>query len=248
MEFLESVTDRIVQSKLILQGEVLSCTDSSQEECLRRLLFATNKVYAPALKKRIAGYEFMAVVMIFGLAFTLVSMRIMNAPAEVLSVLLLIFGGIIALTFVDHMVSYRAPSRSLFERRISGRLTVWLYFIGLTILAICFVGLPTLEKGEALLNTMRLYGGTIGGTLLTGSLCLAINTWRPKTEPQAEVLTEGVIYLGGGRFTRKQVEDLENGICPRCGMKMTPSPLHLDDAQRYYCSNCAEFFSVRPRS
>jgi DNA modification methylase len=56
MEFLESATDRIVQSKLILQGEVLSCTDSSQEECFRRLLFATNKVYAPGFLRIRKGF------------------------------------------------------------------------------------------------------------------------------------------------------------------------------------------------
>ena len=39
-----------------LQGEVLSCTESSEEECFRRLLFGTNKVYAPGFMKIKKGF------------------------------------------------------------------------------------------------------------------------------------------------------------------------------------------------
>ena len=51
-----SAVDRMVQANLILQGEVLSCTDGSEKECFSRLLLGTNKVYAPGfmkIKKRV---------------------------------------------------------------------------------------------------------------------------------------------------------------------------------------------------
>src|SRR5208337_4216393 len=48
---LEPALDNRAQSRPIFQGEVLNCTDSSQEECFKRLLFATNKVYAPGFMK-----------------------------------------------------------------------------------------------------------------------------------------------------------------------------------------------------
>jgi len=56
MGFLESAIERTTQSKTILQGEVLSCTDSSLEECFRRLLFATNRVYAPGFMRIRKGF------------------------------------------------------------------------------------------------------------------------------------------------------------------------------------------------
>jgi DNA modification methylase len=56
MDFLESLETKSAETKLILQGEVLSCTDSSQDECFGRLLFATNKVYAPGFMKIKKGF------------------------------------------------------------------------------------------------------------------------------------------------------------------------------------------------
>jgi len=48
---------RAVKLEPFVQGEVLSCTESSEEECFRRLLFATNKVYAPGVMKIKKGYS-----------------------------------------------------------------------------------------------------------------------------------------------------------------------------------------------
>ena len=51
-----SAVDRMVQANLILQGEVLSCTDGSEKECFSRLLLGTNKVYAPGFMKIKKGF------------------------------------------------------------------------------------------------------------------------------------------------------------------------------------------------
>ena len=56
MGILEPALDNTTQSRSTFQGEVLNCTDSSQEECFRRLLFATNKVYAPGFMKIRKGF------------------------------------------------------------------------------------------------------------------------------------------------------------------------------------------------
>ena len=56
MGILESALDNTAQSRPIFQGEILSCTDSSQEECFRRFLFATNKVYAPGFMRIRKGF------------------------------------------------------------------------------------------------------------------------------------------------------------------------------------------------
>lgn len=56
MGILEPAADKSAKNKTIFQGEVLSCTDSSEEECFRRLLFATNKVYAPGFMRIKKGF------------------------------------------------------------------------------------------------------------------------------------------------------------------------------------------------
>ena len=56
METLEPAAEGAAKNKPIFRGEVLSCTDSSEEECLRRLLFATNKVYAPGFLRIKQGF------------------------------------------------------------------------------------------------------------------------------------------------------------------------------------------------
>lgn len=53
---LESATSKIALVNPILHGEVLSCTNSSEEECFRRLLFGTNKVYAPGFMRIRKGF------------------------------------------------------------------------------------------------------------------------------------------------------------------------------------------------
>jgi DNA modification methylase len=56
METLDPAAEGAAKNKPIFRGEVLSCTDSSEEECLRRLLFATNKVYAPGFLRIKQGF------------------------------------------------------------------------------------------------------------------------------------------------------------------------------------------------
>lgn len=56
METLEPAAEGAAKNKPIFRGEVLSCTDSSEEECLRRLLFATNKVHAPGFLRIKQGF------------------------------------------------------------------------------------------------------------------------------------------------------------------------------------------------
>jgi len=56
MGILEPALDNTAQSRPIFQGEVLSCTDNSQEECFKHLLFATNKVYAPGFMRIRKGF------------------------------------------------------------------------------------------------------------------------------------------------------------------------------------------------
>lgn len=52
----EPALNGAAKSKEVLYGEVLSCTDNSEEECFRRLLFATNKVYAPGFMRIKKGF------------------------------------------------------------------------------------------------------------------------------------------------------------------------------------------------
>lgn len=56
METPEPAAEGAAKNKPIFRGEVLSCTDSSEEECLRRLLFATNRVYAPGFLRIKQGF------------------------------------------------------------------------------------------------------------------------------------------------------------------------------------------------
>jgi DNA modification methylase len=48
-----SESDRMASS---LQGEILGCTNNTQEDCLKRLVFGTNKVYAPGIMKVKRGF------------------------------------------------------------------------------------------------------------------------------------------------------------------------------------------------
>jgi len=45
-----------LSKKLIIQGQIFACTNKSKEECFRRLLFGTNKVYAPAVMRVKKGH------------------------------------------------------------------------------------------------------------------------------------------------------------------------------------------------
>jgi len=196
------------------------------------------------LRRRIEGFGLFALVLLLGLLLSFGAMAILGAPGEVFVVLSIIIGGIMILTFVDHMISYRFPSRSIFDtsrRKLSKELGLWFYMVGLTVLAVVFVLRPITEEGKPLIDAIHLYGGTIGGALFLSGLCLAVYAWRLR-----EGAISGIIGLGGGTFTPKQVMDLKNGICPRCGKKMTPSKMDFDNTERWFCSNCYEFFVIRP--
>ncbi len=56
MGILESSVDNIARINPALQGEILSCTNGSEEECFKRLLFGTNKVYAPSFMRIKKGF------------------------------------------------------------------------------------------------------------------------------------------------------------------------------------------------
>lgn len=45
-----------LSKKLAIQGQIFACTNKSKEECFRRLLFGTNKVYAPAVMRVKKGH------------------------------------------------------------------------------------------------------------------------------------------------------------------------------------------------
>lgn len=196
------------------------------------------------LRRRIEGFGLFALALLMGLLLSFVAMVILGAPGEVFVVLSIIIGGIMVLTFVDHMISYRFPSRSIFNtnrRKISKELSLWFYIVGLVVLAIVFILRPITEEGKPFVDTIHFYGGTIGGALFLSGLCMAVYAWRLREEPLS-----GIIELGGGTFTPKQVMDLRNGICPRCGKKMTPTKMDFDSVERWFCPNCYVFFVIRP--
>ena len=56
MTVIEAVVDKTAKNKPFPHGEVLSCTDSSEEDCFRRLLFAANRVHAPGFMKIKKGF------------------------------------------------------------------------------------------------------------------------------------------------------------------------------------------------
>jgi len=53
---IEGMVSETAKSNFFLHGEVLSCTDSSEEECFKRLLFATNRAHAPGFMKIKKGF------------------------------------------------------------------------------------------------------------------------------------------------------------------------------------------------
>ncbi len=53
---IEPMISKTTKDNSFLHGEVLSCTDSSEGECFRRLLFATNRVHAPGFMRIKKGF------------------------------------------------------------------------------------------------------------------------------------------------------------------------------------------------
>lgn len=45
-----------LSKKSTIQGQIFACTNKSKEECFGRLLFGTNKVYAPAVMRVRKGH------------------------------------------------------------------------------------------------------------------------------------------------------------------------------------------------
>jgi hypothetical protein len=200
------------------------------------------------LRKKTRAFVLLAMVWSLALLVALVSMAALGAPIQVYVFFLIFSGGVLLFFFVDDVVSFKFPSRSIFNhdfdswtRRTLKSVSFGMYMIGLTILGLILVLPPVTEEGRALLDLVYLYGGTVGGILFLGGLGFAVHSWR-----QRSTGLPAIIGFGGGTFTPNQIKDLRNGICPRCGSLMRPARSWLGDtSERWFCPECAELFVVR---